>query len=319
MKKILAGDIGGTSSRFGSFTWGAQEGLRLEETRWLKTGAARSFAELLDGLRGSGLPFGPGSADLSVFAVPGPVRRGRFCSPPNISWDIDLDDQGLSPPAGEALLINDFSAQAFATRSPAAETAVAILPGEEDPEAAVAVIGAGTGLGHAALVGDGRGGYLAVPAEKGHAGFPMNAGRERDYQAFLCAELGEDYPRGDSVVSGAGLALLHRFLTGERVSPEELTPRLESEEETLEWFARFYGRACRDYALTVLAKGGLFIAGGLAARTPAMVRHEAFRNEFRRSPTMAKILERIPVRLMTDQESGLWGAARYGLQHLPEG
>ena len=280
---------------------------------------ATSFAALTDALREAELPFGPGEADMAVFAVPGPVRGGRFCSPPNIDWDINLDAGGIGLDPAKAVLVNDFSAQAFAVRSPVVSSAEAVLPGKADGEAALAVIGAGTGLGHAALVGDGRGGFIAVPAEKGHAAFPMGGGREKEYQAFLCSELGEDYPRGDSVVSGGGMALLHRFLTGENLTPEELTPRLVPGSETLDWFARFYGRACRDYALTVLAKGGVYIAGGLAARTPAMVKHEAFASEFRLSPTMGDILSEIPVFLLSDQESGLWGAARYGLQVLSPG
>lgn len=316
MKRILAADIGGTSSRFAAFTAGGDGVLRLDGTRWLKTKDASSFAGLLGDLRETELPFGPGGADMAVFAVPGPVRGGRFCSPPNIDWDIDLDAGGIGLDPAKAVLVNDFSAQAFATRSPVVSSAEEVLPGKADGEAAVAVIGAGTGLGHAALVGDGRGGYIAVPAEKGHAAFPMGGGREKDYQAFLCSELGEAYPRGDSVVSGGGMALLHRFLTGEALTPEELTPRLVPGSETLAWFARFYGRACRDYALTVLAKGGVYIAGGLAARTPALVKHEAFALEFRLSPTMGDILSEIPVFLLSDQESGLWGAARYGLQML---
>jgi len=316
MKKILAADIGGTSSRFASFTASAAGGLRLESSQWLRTGEAETFAHLLDQIRGSSLPLKPEEADIAVIAVAGPVTGGRFSAPPNISWEIDLDAAGERPAFRRAVLINDFIAQAFATRSPIVSSAEAVLGGEAVPEAPVAVIGAGTGLGHATLLPDGRGGCAAVPSEKGHAAFPMVTAREQEFQEFLCSELGETYARGDTVVSGRGMALLHRFLTGDDLTPEEVTSRLTPPSETLAWFARFYGRACRDYALTVLARGGVYIAGGLAARTPAIVRHEAFSGEFRSSPTMAELLAGIPVSLIADQESGLWGAAQYGLQTL---
>ena len=68
--------------------------------------------------------------------------------------------------------------------------------------------------------------------------------------------------------------------------------------------------------LTVLARGGLYIAGGLAVRTPELVKSEAFASEFRRSPTMADLLAEVPVHLISDEESGLWGAGQYALQVL---
>ena len=95
-----------------------------------------------------------------------------------------------------------------------------------------------------------------------------------------------------------------------------MTPLLTPSSETLLWAARFYGRACRDYVLTVLARGGLYIAGGLAVRTPELVKSEAFAAEFRSSSKMADLLAEIPVHLISDEESGLWGAAQYALQVL---
>lgn len=315
MKNVLAADIGGTHCRFGAFTAG-DSGLVLEKSRWLKTDDASSFEELLRQLGETDFPLTAAAADAAVFAVAGPVSGGVRSSLPNIPWDIDLQVSApvLSPQ--KAVLINDFAAQVFATRSPAGDSAREILAGRPAADGVVAAVGAGTGLGHAALVGDLTGGYRVVSSEKGHAAFPFTAGRESDYGRFLCEKLGEPYARGDVVVSGRGTSLLHEFLSGRRLSPEEVTADFADHGETLAWFARFYARACRDYALTVLATGGLYIAGGLAARTPAMVEHEEFREEFRLSVTMAGLLEAIPVRLMTDQESGLWGAARYGLQEL---
>jgi len=315
MKRILAADIGGTHSRFAAFT-AAGGLLRREASRWLRTGEHRSFRELLEGLGGSGLPLLPGEADVAVIAVAGPVREGRISAPPNIEWDIDLSRPGEGDRFRRAALVNDFVAQAFATPSPVAEEATTVLPGEAAAEGTVAVIGAGTGLGHAALLPDGGGGWIPVASEKGHAAFPTAGPREWEFQEFLTGRLGEPYLRADSVVSGRGIAAIHLFLTGEDLTPEEVTAGFDDHSETLEWASRFYGRACRDYALTVLALGGLFIAGGLAARTPRLVLHEAFAGEFRSSPTMGDLLARIPVSLITDQESGLWGAARFGLQLL---
>jgi len=314
--KILAADIGGTSSRFASFTACGKGDLRHEASQWLSTEEASSFEGLIEGLERTPFPLRPEEADMAVIAVAGPVEEGRRSSPPNISWDIDLDRGGSALLPGRAVLINDFFAQAYATISPVAASTERILDGEAAAEGAIAVIGAGTGLGHAALVPDGRGAYLAVPSEKGHAAFPLVMPGEEEYLAFHTSRTGDPYPRGDTILSGRGMALLHAFLTGEELTPEEITPRLTHASETVSWFSRFYGRACRDYALAVLGRGGVYIAGGLAARTPDLVRHEAFAEEFRKSPTMGDLLAKIPVFLIHEQESGLWGAARYGLQEL---
>ena len=83
--------------------------------------------------------------------------------------------------------------------------------------------------------------------------------------------------------------------------------------------ARFYARACRNYALQVLARGGVYIAGGVAAKAPVLVTHPEFEAEFRRSPTMAHLLAKIPVFLNRNEESGLWGAALAGVQKLRTG
>jgi glucokinase len=314
--KILAADIGGTSSRFASFTSLGQGKIRHEASQWLPTEEASSLEGLLQGLGETSFPLAPEEADMAVIAVAGPVEDGRRSTPPNISWDIDLDRIGSALLPGRVLLVNDFFAQAFATVSPIAAAAERILEGEAAGEGAIAVIGAGTGLGHAALVPDGRGAYLAVPSEKGHAAFPLVMPGEEEYLAFHASRTGDPYPRGDTILSGRGMALLHAFLTGEELTPEEITPKLGEEPDTVAWFSRFYGRACRDYALAVLGRGGVYIAGGLAARTPELVRHPAFAEEFRSSPTMGELLEKIPVFLIHDQESGLWGAARFGLQEL---
>ncbi len=316
MKRILAADIGGTSSRFASFSADAAGLLRHESSQWIKTGDVDSFDDLMARLRESPFPLDPGEADGAVIAVAGPVEGGTRSAPPNISWKIDLAQSAARAGLGKAALINDFIAQAFATLSPIASAAEEILPGRAAEGGVVGVIGAGTGLGHAALVPAGGGDYVAVPSEKGHAAFSLSSPREQEFQEFLLRQTGEPYPTGDTVVSGRGLRLIHHFLTGEDLSPEEVTPLLTPSSETLLWAARFYGRACRDYVLTVLARGGLYIAGGLAVRTPELVKSEAFAAEFRSSSKMADLLAEIPVHLISDEESGLWGAAQYALQVL---
>lgn len=313
---ILAADIGGTNSRFAHFEVAPNGELELIKTLWLKTKEEPSFGRLLSDLKEKRFSLQPNQADIAVIAVAGPVERGVYSSPPFIAWDIDISDVKRDFGVGRCLLINDFVAQAFSCRSPIGKSAKQILPGNIDPDATAAVIGAGTGLGKAALVPDRAGGFVAVPSEGGHTNFPFISRKEFDFQDFLIRELGEEYITGNTVVSGRGISLLHLFLTGEKLGPKDVISKLLPNTETLKWAARFYGRVCRNFALDTLSLGGLYVAGGVAARTPELITHKAFATEFRSSPTMSKILEQIPVFLISNEESGLWGAALLGLQTL---
>jgi glucokinase len=319
MKSLLTADIGATNSRFGHFGVDAQGVLQLIKTTWLPTRNATSFGDLLQQLRAQDFSLAPDEADLAVFAVAGPVEGGTYSAPPYIAWDIDVskawEDFGLR----RVLLINDFVAQAFACASPVMASALPVLAGEVDENSAKAVIGAGTGLGQATLLPDGTGGYLPAPSEGGHASFPFESAKEFAYMDFHLQEVGGPYVTGNTVVSGRGLSLVHEFLTGEKLEPAQLEACAHPDSETVRWMARFYARACRNYALQVLAMGGVYVAGGVAAKLPCLVTNGEFAQEFRRSQTMARVLAKIPVFLNQNEESGLWGAAMKALQELRTG
>ncbi len=316
--RILAADIGGTSSRFGFFELesGADEP-RLQNIERFSTAEAPSFSALLERLFSAPRHFTPAACDLAVFAVAGPVQ-GHICRPPNIKWNIDLREiSGIGLKRGA--LLNDFAAQAFACRSRAVRDSLVLQSSRADHEVhggTIAVLGAGTGLGHCALVADSSGDYIAVPSEAGHAAFPFVGEKECEYSDYVRRTMRLDYCHGDAIVTGGGLSRLHAFLTGESLSPAQVGARLPDSPRTVEWFARFYGRAARNYALGVLALGGVYLAGGVAARNPALVQHPAFLQEFRRSPSYAEMLSGLPVVLNKNQDSGVYGAALYGAQRL---
>ena len=318
MKKILSADVGGTNSRFGSFQVDADGELTFLESICLRTGDALSFAHLLDKLKVSDFNLKPEEADIAVLAIAGPVENGTKCSPPFISWDVDISEVqkyfGLKWP----LLINDFIAQAYACRSVIGEGAELVKPGRLIRDATAAVIGAGTALGKAVILPDGKGGHLAIPSEGGHASFAFESKREYEFQQFLVQEHGDKYITWNKIVSGRGLSHIHQFLTGEKFGPEEVISRILPDSETLEWASRFYGRACRNFALETLSVGGVYITGGVAARTPELVTSHVFREEFVRSDTMSVLLSNIPVFLIKEQDAGLWGGAALGLQKLRE-
>ena len=318
MNNIFAADIGGTNSRFGHFSIDSRGRLSLVESIWLSTSEAGSFHKLIDNLNNSSFSFKTDNADMVVLAVAGPVQDGIRSKPPLIAWDIDISNADSDFGFKKCFLINDFIAQAFACLSPVAEAAEKILEGSPAPYGAAAVIGAGTGLGKAVIKPDGKGGWTAIPSEGGHTNFPFVSEREFQYQKFLLKERKDQYITGNTVVSGMGLSYLHHFLTGRKLGPSDVVKEFSLYPETLEWASRFYARVCRNYALETLAIAGLYIAGGVAAKTPELLRHPAFEKEFRSSDTLSDLLANIPVSLIKDENSGLWGGAVFAGQKLNE-
>ena len=318
MNTIFTADIGGTNSRFGHFSLDSGGELSLVESIWLRTSDAGSFPELIDNLNNSGFSFKPNSAEIVVLAVAGPVEDSVRSRLPLIAWDIDISAADSDFGFKKCFLLNDFIAQAFACCSPIAKAAEKILPGSPAPDAAKAVIGAGTGLGKATIMPDGKGGFIAMPSEGGHTNFPFVSAQEFEFQQFLLKERKDQYITGNTVVSGQGLSYLHHFLTGRKLGPSEVVKEFSLCSETLEWASRFYARVCRNYVLETLAMAGLYIAGGVAARTPGLLRHPVFEKEFRSSDTLSGLLSNIPVSLIKDETSGLWGGAIFAGQKLNE-
>ncbi|MDR3358704.1 MAG: glucokinase [Desulfovibrio sp.] len=324
MGRVFAADIGGTSARFASFFsgGGAARGfgadsvpdLEPERAAWLPTseltdtaGALAAFSRALDMP-----PEALDTADALVFALAGPVAGGRG-SLTNGALRLDLADARRPPPT---FLINDFLAQAYACAGRPGKSARPVIAPAEEARASGgprAVVGAGTGLGMAVLCERG-GGLFALPSEVGHADFPFTGEEESRFQEFVREHTGLSRVAGDAVLTGRGLALLHRYLTGESLIPREVSRiALRDDTPTLRWYARLYGRFCRNVALTTLCTGGLWIAGGIAADNPLAVTSESFAEEFFALPGFEPLLRRVPVFLMDDKNSGLWGAAYAGL------
>lgn len=304
----LAADIGGTNSRFALFrdVDGTLEMLQVER---IPTRQARSFSDLLALLKQGPLNQSLGLCRAAVLAVPGAVQRGVYANPPNIPWDIHIPEIDLEGLPEATTLLNDFAAQAYACKTAAVDSAVPINQGLPEHLGVVGVIGAGTGLGHGILVALPDGRRMALPSEAGHAAFPFASQDERRFERFVLQRLALKYVVADVIVSGQGLSLLHHFHFGKKLLPHQAAAAMNEDSPVLAWFSRFYGRACRQFALNILATGGMYISGGVAAKNPLLVQHPEFMREFQDSQHYGELLQDIPISLNTNEDSGLWGAA----------
>ncbi len=301
---VLVADIGGTSARFAvaqltPWPW-------LERTVVVPTAAAPHLAGLLGLAQEKGLGLEPQHADAVVLAVAGAVREGKAWLP-NAGLVVDVQDPCLG---GQAVVVNDFVAQAYATLHPEVMASGRILQAGSPHPGPRAVAGAGTGFGASVLVPCKKG-WTPLAMELGHAPYPFTP-EERPLQDLVLAEAGGAIL--DAVVSGPGLARVHHWQTGEILEPAAVAAKLSPGHPTVHTFAQLYGRALRFLALATLPSEGIFVAGGVAARNPWFFEEAIFLEEFRRCRGYEAFLAAIPLYLVTHPAAGLLGAAMVALE-----
>ncbi|WP_274532070.1 MULTISPECIES: glucokinase [Aminobacterium] len=302
--------MGGTTSRLGLFMIG-RESIELEGSLELKTAAFSSFFNLLKKAAEIDLRFSLAQVQGCVFAVPGPLEDEDVVVLTNVEWTIPVAVLRKQYPQISIEVVNDFVAQSYGCLAAQAEDMEVVQYGVPRKMSPLAVIGAGTGLGHSALFPWRNEEYIPVASEAGHTLISFYE-KEKDFELFLKKRLSVPYITKEMAVSGRGLSLLHLFLTGRELSSPAVVAEISSTSLTTYFFASFYARACRDFALTILPMHGLFISGGVAVSNPWLVNNDFFREEFNFSLTHSSLLSRIPLYVLLREDMGLWGAARYG-------
>ncbi len=325
---VLAGDIGGTSSRLAVYE-GAE---RVAERSY----ASRDFTGLEAVLRRF-LDETGARAQRGCFAIAGPVRDGA-CRTTNLPWVVDERSLAASAGLDRALLVNDFAAQTVGVTLLRDGESAEILAGEADPRAPIAVLGAGTGLGEAYALRSRDGRVEVLPGEGGHADFAPTDERQITVLRELGVLLGGrvSYER---VLSGPGLFNVYRALARGGYGAERTDVRAEIEAgadasavisrealagdvglcgAALEVFVEVYAQEASNMALRALALGGVFLAGGIAPKILPALRTSRFTERFREKSPHESLLRAIPVRVVLDTQLGLRGAARLAEQ-LAEG
>ncbi len=306
---ILAADIGGTNARFARVRIEGLGSIEMSEPvvfpTWSESIA--SFDQLLEHYSAHRPPDTPDvdRFDALAIAIAGAVS-GQRATLPNIAWDIDL---GVLRAVRNGFLLNDFSAQAHGFMDPGVfDRLHRVRSGPGAGPGSIAIVGAGTGLGHAALKGH-EGRRIVLTSEAGHTTFAFHGEHERAIEDAMLARSGRRWLSSENVVSGSGAALLHEALTGRAVPPAEALRRQQPESETCRYFARFYARVCRNYCLSIFPVEALVISGGVAAKNPHLLEAPAFLDEFNDQHAFRHLLERIPVYLNRDETIGIKGAA----------
>lgn len=319
---LLAGDIGGTKTLL-ALARPAPDAPQLLFQRRYASAEQADFDTMLDAFLDEAGAVGLGGEPIAsaCFGVAGPIA-GRQAKPTYLPWTLDADVIERRLGIGAATLVNDFAAAAAGILTLEAGELVTLQPGEPRGHAPRVVLGAGTGLGVAFLVWNGSD-WQVVSGEGGHVGFaPADAD-----QVELWRCLAERHGRvtAERVVSGAGLADIYRCLLQRGLPPEAPDPlaspdppaavALAAEQgaataaRALDTFVRAYGAFAGDLALTVLARGGVFLAGGIAPKILPRLQDGAFCEAFNAKQGHGPLNRRVPVHVVANQRLGLQGAA----------
>lgn len=306
----LVADIGGTHARFALCGPGgepqAEQTLQVADYQGVVE-AARAY------LAGRHVTH-------AVFAVATPVDSD-WVHLTNAPWGFSVRATQRALGLQRFAVINDFAAQALAVTRLAADERTHIAGGEPEAGAAIAVIGAGTGLGVAGVVPL-HGIYYPIPSEGGHVSLAPHDEREAAILASLRRRFG--HVSNERVLSGPGLVNLATALAeidGETLAiddPREVSRRAAAGEcrfcmEALERFSTLLGAAAGDLALMFCALGGMYISGGLCRNLGALFDVERFQASFVAKGRFVDYLSRIPIYVVTRRDPGLLGAEAYPL------
>jgi glucokinase len=320
---ILAGDIGGTKSNLALMEKNG-DGFRLVFSHRYPSNDFTCFDDIIEDFLARGENFlstsPPGKIVAAGFGVAGPVI-GRGVRITNLSWAIDGDALERQLGTRHVVLLNDLEATGYSLACLAPAELLTLNEGLPAPHGTQALIAAGTGLGEAILTWNGNR-YVVMPSEGGHTDFAPRTEREIELLRYL--KTLHRFVSFELIVSGRGFLTLHEFLdksvrhstfdqSGADSAPEITRLGLEGTcpvcVETLDLFVTLYGAEAGNLALKALARGGVFVAGGIAPKILPKIQSGKFFTAFCEKEKFQELLSHIPIHVVLNEEAPLLGAA----------
>ena len=256
----------------------------------------------------------------AVLAVATPVTSDRVALT-NSPWVFSIRETKATLGLDRLEVINDFTAQALAVPWLTEGERRQIGGGAPVPGHAIGIIGPGTGLGVGGLVPVGDR-WQPLPGEGGH----VSLAAHDEVEAAILAELQKrfEHVSNERLLSGPGLVNLATVLAaleGETLQiadPAQVVERARTGGcrfcgKALERFSVLLGAAAGDLALTLGARGGIYLGGGLVMRLDQLFDEAGFRASFVAKGRLAYFLDPIPTYLITLSDPGLLGAAALAL------
>lgn len=352
MTILLAGDIGGTKTILRLVRGDRQENARLPllTSLYEETYASREFPDLVPMVR---LFMATAQAALgetltperACFGIAGPVINNTS-KLTNLGWLLEADALQKQLKIPSIRLINDFAAVGYGVLCLQSNDIHTLRAGTPDPQGTIAIIGAGTGLGQGYVVPY-PGGCRVFATEGGHCDFAAQTELEVQLWRYLKEHFNLDRISTERVVSGIGIHSVYSFMRSRGIceeSPEvaqayqiwqqeagkeEKTVDLaavisqhaiaESDylcTETMSLFIRAYGAEAGNLALKLLPYGGIYIAGGIAAKNLPLLERGDFLDAFNHKGRVSSAIERIPIHVVLNPRVGLMGSALCAAQEV---
>ena len=342
---ILAGDIGGTKTYLALFDWKQERVEPLREEKFFNADF-ESFEEILDEFLHP--PESPpddfeleddedaASSDQSnnledqpieaaCFGVAGPIVDNR-CRATNIPWVIDGQALSEAIHCPKVRLLNDIEAIAYGIPVLTPEE-TELVNGQPQEHGTKVLIAPGTGLGEAILYWDGTR-YHPIPSEGGHASFAPTSDIEIDLLRYIRTSF--LHVSVERILSGEGLHLLYQFLrdtkkneptwfaellpTGDPaalITEAALKGKPEICVQALDLFVSILGAESGNLALKALARGGVYLGGGIVPHILPCLKNGRFSQAFMAKGRYKRLLSSIPVKVIKNDQAGLLGAALF--------
>ncbi|MQB44635.1 glucokinase [Rhizobium sp. ICMP 5592] len=308
---ILIGDIGGTNARFSIVVDAHSEPAHFPIVQ------TANFETIDDAIE-EALAKTTVRPRSAILAMAGPVR-GDEIPLTNCDWVIRPKTMIANLGMEDVLIINDFEAQALAIAGISEEHRATIGEISEGMVASRAVLGPGTGLGVAGLV-HAQHAWIPVPGEGGH--IDLGPRSERDLQIWPHLETIEGRISAEQVLCGRGLQnLYHAICKTDGIEPSlkepaditahALTQTNIQAEETLTLFVTYLGRVAGDIALVFMARGGVYITGGISQKILPALQKPEFRAAFEDKAPHTALLKSIPTHVVTHPLAALSGLTAY--------
>ncbi len=314
---ILLADIGGTNARF---AWQSSAGGAIED---LHIYPCAEFASLQLAIEAYLLQLGRGRPGRAAIGIANPVSGDRV-SMTNHHWSFSIEQMRQALGLQKLVVMNDFTALALALPDLAADEKRLICGGTPVPGSALALIGPGTGLGVSGLIPSGIDGdfnYQALHSEGGHG--TLCASTPREWAVLQCLQERFGHASAERAVSGQGLVWVYEALcsldgapmpsplSAAQISAAALDHSDARADETLELFFAYLGSMAGNLALTLGARGGLYLGGGILPRIADRLADSVFQARFVGKGRFSNYLQAIPVYLIQTQQSpALRGIAR---------
>jgi len=318
---ILAGDIGGTSTRLALATIEGSA-VTLDVTGRYASREHPGLGEIVsDFLAHHAAPI-----ERACFGIAGPVRAGRV-ETPNLPWVIEADTLSRRLRGAPVRLLNDLEANAYGVFTLASDDFEVLNPGDPTPDGNAAILSAGTGLGEAGYHWDGHE-LEPFASEGGHADFAARNDLEIELFRWLVPRFG-GHVSYERVLSGPGLVNVYTFLrdSGRGEEPPWLAEQMRTGDPgaaisqaalagssplavaALDLFVSILGAEAGNLALKMKATRGIYLGGGIAPKILPRLKRPGFLEAFVDKGRFRAFMEAIPVRVLLNEHTALRGAA----------